>query len=173
MKPDNALFSLRYQLEPAQIHEAFRLILDRRGKAARTVVSAFLLLLALALFLRGDRLAPGVGSNLAVYAAFLAVLVYGYPNFRARWSTRKLSRKSGRYQLDFYEDGTILLPDGSRVPLRGDRASRGYATPRIYALRPDRFHTFCIPRSALSPAQQPQLEQLLRTYLGAFHEVSN
>ena len=173
MKPDNALFSLHYQLEPAQISEAFRLILDRRGKAARTAVSAILLLLALVLFLWGDRLAPGVEDRLATYAVLLAVLVYGYPGLRARWSTRKLSRKSGWYQLDFYENGTILLPDGSCVPLRGDRASRGYATPRLYALRPDRFHTFCIPRSALSPAQKTQLEELLRTYLGTFHEVNN
>lgn len=39
--------------------------------------------------------------------------------------------------------------------------------PRLYALR------LCIPRSALSPAQLTQLEELLRTYLGTFHEVNN
>lgn len=171
MKTESALFSVRYQLEPSQTKEALFLILDRRGIRARAIIAVLLFLLAAGLVLWGNSVAPGVNLTLAGYSAAVAVLVYCYPKMRAQWSSRRLSRTAGHYQLAFYTNGTVGLPDGSQVSLRGDKGSRGFSTSRVFALRPDRQHTFCIPRSALSPHQQAILTQLLRENLRAFTEV--
>lgn len=171
MKQAKALFSLRYQLTPEQTQEALRLILDRRGKPTRMAAAAVLLLLAAGLGVYGRSASQTAYTALAVYAAIMALLVYGYPNVKARWSARKLSRQKGWYQLDFYPDGTVGLPDGSRVVLRGDKGSRGFVTKTVYALRPDRFHTFCIPVSALSFQQRKDLNVLLRANLKVFYEM--
>ena len=171
MKQAKALFSLRYQLTPEQTQEALRLILDRRGKPARMAAAAVLLLLTIGLWVHGCRTSQTAYTTLAVYSAIIALLVYSYPGVKARWSARKLSKRNGWYQLDFYPDGTIGLPDGSRVVLRGDKGCRGFVTKTVYALRPDRFHTFCIPVSVLSSQQREDLNVLLRANLKVFYEM--
>lgn len=171
METESALFSVRYRLEPSQTREALTLILDRRGKRARTVMAGLLLLLAAGLAIWGCYTAPGSHLTLAGYSAAVAILVYFYPATRARWSARQLSHATGYYQLNVYADGTLGLPDGSRVSLWGDKGSRGFSTSRIFALRPDRQHTFCIPRTALSLQQQTIFTRLLRENLRTFTEA--
>ena len=166
---DQILCKLRYQLSHQQTLEAMQLILDRRGRKARAGMAAALWVLAGAFFILYLR------DTAAAYRAALALLclvcgaaVFCYPAAAARRSADQISRRKGWYELRFRRDGTILLPSGEAVPLSGDRGCRGFWTPRVIALRPDREHTFCIPLEAVPTGIREELYALLERSMRHF-----
>jgi hypothetical protein len=163
---DQTLCRLRYQLTYRQTLEAMQLILDRRGKTARRAMAAALAVLA-GIFFMGfclDRTADYRGK-LSALCLLMGLVVLCYPALAARRTAKRVSRQGGTYELTFLTTGEILLPGGERLSLRGDRAARGFWTPNVIALRPDRAHTICIPLAAVPTGKRQALHQLLAQHI--------
>jgi hypothetical protein len=167
------LCELRYQLTQSQAEAAFRLILDKRGPKARLGMTAVLLALGIGLGVWYFRDPLGVWRGmLAVLCVVLGTLINVYPALRARRSAKQITRRGGWYQLKIYQDGSIVLPDGTTVSLHGDRGSRGFRSPQVIALRPDSLYTFCIPVDAVPQNQLEPLCQLLERSVRNFQNVT-
>lgn len=164
-------FSFRFSLTYEEAREAFLLIIDRRTPAARRIMSFTLLALAvICVCLYG--LHP-YGLQYALTALLLAVssyLVSAYPSLRAARAAKNVTRTTGIYEFTLSEEGCLLLPNGERIDLNGDSGSRAYETEHLFAIRPDRLHTFCLPKHSIPASDFQQVRSILKTNVRAYHD---
>lgn len=164
-------FSFRFSLTYEEAREAFLLIIDRRTPAARRIMSFTLLALAvICVCLYG--LHP-YGLQYALTALLFAVssyLVSAYPSLRAARAAKNVTRTTGIYEFALSEAGCLLLPNGERIDLNGDSGSRAYETEHLFAIRPDRLHTFCLPKHSIPASDFQQVRSILKTNVRAYHD---
>lgn len=165
---------LHYELHFDEVYEALLLIIDRRRVNSRRCMGIFLFLLALVCVVLYGRTPYGIQFALmALLFAVFSFLVLAYPQLKAQTGARAIIRRGGRYQIELLSDGWIALPNGDQVDLAGDKSGRTLETRELFALRPDRLHTLCIPKRILNDGQTQQIRQILTTYSRTYHFVEH
>lgn len=164
-------FFFRFTLTYEEAREAFLLIIDRRSPAARRIMRLALLSMASVCVCLYCIHPYGLQYALAalLFAVF-AYLVSAWPSLRAARAARHVAHIAGVYEITLSEEGYLLLPDGERVDLNGDSGSRAYETERLFAIRPDRLHTFCLPRRSIPASDFQQVRSILKTNVRAYHD---
>ena len=173
--PDESLsesdLSFRFSLTYEEAREAFLLIIDRRSPAVRKCMGGILLLLAvLCVYLYGIQPYGLQFALTGLLFAFFSFLVYAQPSLKAGRSARKVATAGGTYALVLSEKGYVLLPGEGKLSLKGDSRSRAFETDALFAIRPDRFHTICLPKHALKEPETEQVRKILKTNIRAFHD---
>lgn len=166
--------SFRFSLTYEEAREAFLLIIDRRSPAVRRLMGSLLLGLG-ALCAYAYSIHP-YGLHYALLGllfAFFSFLVFARPSLKAGSAARRLAGAGGTYALILSEKGYFLLPDGEKLFLRGDSRSRAFETNTLFAIRPDRLHTVCLPKRSLRDTEVKQVRNILKTYVRVFHNRSS
>ena len=163
--------SFRFSLTYEEALEAFLLIIDRRTPTARKCMSGILLLLAvLCVYLYGIQPYGLQFALMGLLFAFFSFLVYAQPSLKASRAARKVAAAGGTYALVLSEKGYFLLPGDEKLSLKGDSRSRAFETDTLFAIRPDRFHTVCLPKHALREPEAERVHKILKTNIRAFHD---
>lgn len=164
-------FFFRFSLTYEEAREAFLLIIDRRSPAARRIMSLTLLALAiLCVCLYGLHPYGLQYAMMSLLFAAASYLVSAYPSLRANRAARNVAQCAGVYELTLSEEGYLLLPGGEKLALNGDSRSRAYETDRLFAIRPDRLHTVCLPKHSIPASEHPQVRRILKTNTRAYHD---
>lgn len=166
---DHALF-FRFSLTYEEARETFLLVIDHRSPAARRIMSGTLLLAAvLCVYLYAMHPYGLQFSLMALLFALFSFLVHSYPSLKAGRAARAVVRQHGIYELTLSENGCFILPGGKKLALNGDSRSRAFETDTLFAIRPDRFHTICIPRRCVPVSELERVRRILKTNVRTFH----
>jgi hypothetical protein len=165
---DKQWISLSYSLTYDEAFSAFQRLAARGKPGLRR--SAAIALLALS---------AGLIVLYALYPArleyfFLPLLCLAmywglmyYPAFTARRGARQVAKIGGTYKVDIHPSGLIRAA-GEDTQLAGDKDARAFETPALFIIRPDRRHTFCLPKRIMNEAQITELRKTLETHLKKF-----
>ncbi|MCD8190561.1 MAG: hypothetical protein LUD78_10140 [Clostridiales bacterium] len=168
--PPSGEISVRYELRYEEAYEALRLIVDRRSRRSRQIMGYMLLALAVvcvALYAHDP-----YGLQFALLAILLAVfsfLVLWTPHFKAQKGARAITRRKGYYQYTLSGEGYILLTNGTKIDLKGDKDCRAHETETLFAIRPDRINTFSLPKRCLTESEILLTREILDYYVRVFY----
>ncbi len=164
----------RFQLTCDEAREAFLLIIDRRSHASRLIMSGTLLISALVCTGLYGLHPYGLQYALtALLFAFFSFLVCAYPRLKASRSAKAVTRRGGTYELKLSPKGYFILPDGELLKLNGDKRSRTLESDALFAIRPDRFHTVCIPKRAIPESKLESVRNILRSNTSSFRDKTS
>jgi hypothetical protein len=93
-------------------------------------------------------------------AALMLFVMYA-PALKARRGARAVARTGGTYCYVLSAADGIILNNGQAVPLDGDPDARAIESARVFAIRPDREHSFCIPKRVLKEEEITAIRRLL------------
>lgn len=151
-----------YKIKYEEGYETFYSLSMKFGKRMRNLLILVMTVIAavmLFLYYRDSR---------KIHYFFIAVLdillLYGLiymPALKARKGAKKVSRQNGTYKIELTGDGMIRA-GGQCIPLKGDKDARMIETETIFAIRPDRVHTFCLPKRILTDQQTEKVRKLLQ-----------
>lgn len=158
-----------YELDYQEAYETF-LLTSRLGSKRSRAMALALLTVAGAVMtvyyaLDPRRLDAFILAAMAILV-FLAVVLA--PGLRASSGAKAVKRARGTYRISM-GPGFITTPDGERWPLKGDKKARAFETGKLFAMRPDRLHTFCLPKRILSEAQLAEVRAILQESGLEFH----
>lgn len=163
------LILFRFQLTYAEAREAFLLIIDRRSRISRIAMSSILLTLSfICVILYGFHPYGLQFAFMALLFALFSFLVYAYPSLKASSSAKAVVRQGGTYELKLSAEGYFILPDGEILNLNGDKHNRIFESNVLFAIRPDRFHTVCIPKRAVPAPKLELVRSILRSNTKSF-----
>ena len=151
-----------YKLNYEESYTAFFLLSMKWERRTRKILTAVLTVAGAALLT-----AYYLDSQKIHYffAAILAILLLYYliyvPVLKARKGAKAVTRQKGTYKFALTEDGKILS-GGQTIELAGDKDARAIETESIFVLRPDRQHTFCLPKRILKPGETEAVRDILK-----------
>lgn len=90
-----------------------------------------------------------------------------YPAFKARRGARQVAAVGGLYQVEIGTDGFIRAA-GEEVKIKGDKDARAFESAALFVIRPDRFHSFCLPKRIMNENEALALREILRGQLKKF-----
>lgn len=151
-----------YQLKYEESYETFYLLSMKGGKQARNILAVILTVIAVAMLLLYYQ------DSSRIHYFFIAILdiallyylIY-VPALKAKKGAKKVSRQRGIYRIELTDDGKIRSGKEC-IPIRGDKDARVIETERIFAIRPDRLHTFCLPKRILREEEIDQVRKILK-----------
>ncbi len=158
----------RYSLSYGEAFEAFYRLAARGGVRARKIASFGLLLISAALIFM-YALEPARLEYFFLPLLCLAMyfgLMY-YPGLKARRGARHVAAAGGQYLVEIGAEGLIRAA-GEEVKLAGDRDARAFESAELFIIRPDRAHTFCLPKRIMKEAEALELRGILRKHLKNF-----
>lgn len=165
--------NFQFQLTYEEAREAFLLIIDRRSHTSRLIMGGVLLILALVSAILYGRNPYGLQFALAaILFALFAFLVLAYPALKAGRAAKSVTCQGGTYKLKLSPKGYFILPDNQKLLINGDRLSRVLESDTLFAIRPDRFNTVCLPKRTIQADDISQVRAILQIYAGAYHDKS-
>lgn len=165
--------NFQFQLTYEEAREAFLLVIDRRSHTSRLIMGGVLLALALGSAILYGRHPYGLQFALAaILFALFAFLVLAYPTLKAGRAAKSVTRQGGTYKLKLSTKGYFVLPGGEKLPINGDRLSRVLESDTLFAIRPDRYNTVCLPKRIIQADDIAQVRAVLQTYARTYHDKS-
>lgn len=154
-----------YKLTYEECYEAFYVLSLKWGKKGKKALTAVLSVIAAGLLICFWY------DSRKIYCFFLAVLdiillyiLLYVPALKARKGAAAVRKRNGTYRIQLTEEGGILC-QGETLKLRGDPDARAVETESVLVLRPDRQHTFCLPKRILSCQETEQIRAILKRYV--------
>lgn len=151
-----------YQLTYEESYETFLVLSMRQSRRVRNILAAVLTVIAVVMlvlyYLNSNGFHYFVIAVLDIL--LLAYLIY-VPALKAKKGAKAVSRQKGTYKMELTEGGNIRSQGGT-IPLAGDKDARAVETEKVFALRPDRVHTFCLPKRILTPEETDRVREILR-----------
>lgn len=151
-----------YKLTYEESYEAFYVLSLKWGKKVKNVLSVLLTAVAagmlIAFYLDSRKIHCFFIAVLAI--VLLYNLLYA-PVLKAKKGARSVRRQKGTYQMRLTEEGKIQS-QGHVLKLREDKDARAIETERIFVLRPDRLHTFCLPKRILTQDEMDWVRCILK-----------
>ncbi len=159
-------YSFSYELSYDEAYEAFSLVAFKRSKTFSAVVGLLLTVIA------GGCLIAFALDNIKVHLLFIAMisilllfyLIY-MPMLKARRGARSVEKSRGTYKVQLRDIGTISLPGAEPLDLAGDKDARAIETDRVFVVRPDNAHTFCLPKRIMKDAEILGVRDILSAYM--------
>lgn len=159
----------RYKMTYDEVYEAFYLILDRRGSTARYVVSGILGLVSVGCILGYAKRPENITySFLALLCAVFMLWLLSGIHIKAKKAAKRVCKNNGMYEVEIRENGYIYLNPNNRVKINGDKGSRGYETEKIFAVRTDRDHTFCLPKRMMNSREEAFVRNTLKENVSGY-----
>lgn len=90
------------------------------------------------------------------------------PVLKAKKGAANVCGQNGTYRIELTGEGRIRSGN-EVVDLKGDKDARVIETDAIFIIRPDRVHTFCIPKRILSKEYVVELREALCTVTIPFY----
>ncbi|UQZ89798.1 hypothetical protein C4J81_11495 [Deltaproteobacteria bacterium Smac51] len=160
--------TFKYSLTYDEAFEAFHRLAARGNPVARKIVAIGLLGLSAALIVM-YALEP---TRLEYF--FLPILCLAtyfgmmyYPGFKARRGAKAVATARGHYQVEITESG-LIRSGGEDIELDGDKDARAFETSQLFVIRPDRLHTFCLPKRIMKEAEALEVREILKSRLKKF-----
>jgi len=153
-KSESGSVSFSYSISYDEAYAAFKLLSNRIAPKYRTVISIVLIGVAVVLIAL-YAINPYNLEYFLLPALCLALymgIVY-YPETKARSGARKVASIKGVYKIELFASGYIKPFGEQKLPLSNDKWARAFETEALFALRPDRTHTFCLPKRIMSEEQ--------------------
>ncbi len=161
----------KYSLTYDEAFEAFYRLAARGHPLVRKTVAAALLGLSAVLIVL-YALEPARLEYFFLPLLCLAMyfgLMY-YPSLKAKRGARRVAALGGLYQVEIRDDGFIRAA-GETLELAGDRDARAFESAGLFVIRPDRLHSFCLPKRIMKEAEILELRAILAKGLKKFKRI--
>lgn len=165
-------YQLNYNLTYEEAYESFYQLVNKWTNKKKLIIGIFLTAVAVIMLIL--RFFDKAGIHYS-FIAFVAILMLFYliyaPLLKAKFGARSVARQKGRYKFAVTATGELILPNGEIMELSNDKDARVIETSRIFVLRPDGRHTFCIPKRVLK-SDEAGIREIFKAYLNyQFKEV--
>lgn len=158
-------YQLNYTLTYEEAYESFYQLANKWSNKTKLMIGIFLTVVAVIMLIL--RFFDKAGIHYS-FIAFLAILMLFYliyaPILKAKFGARSVARQKGRYKYAVTATGQLILPNGEVMELSNDKDARVIETSRIFVLRPDGRHTFCIPKRILK-SDEAEIREIFKAYL--------
>lgn len=159
----------RYDINYQEAYETFYAILDRRSRASKITVFILSAVCAISMIVMYARYPQYIGySFLALLCVLMMFGVWYVPVIKSRKGAQKVSRVKGKYELKLTKEGDLELKKGQKISLNGDKDARACETGIVFAIRPNRTMTFCIPKRILNPDEIIFVREVLELKVKCF-----
>lgn len=159
----------RYDINYQEAYDTFYAILDRRSRTSKIIVFLLLAVCAASTTVMYARQPQYIGYS---FLAFLCVLmmfgVWYVPVLKAKKGAGKVSRTGGNYELKLRKEGYLELKKGQKIYLNGDKDVRACETELVFAIRPNREMTFCIPKRIMNADEIIFVREVLKLKIKHF-----
>ena len=168
-KTDEHWISFEYSLSYDEAFDAFLLLAARGRKRHRDITAVALIVLAAAL----TALYAFHPYQLEYFLlAALALATFGgvvyYPRMKAHSGARQVAKAQGVYKVELSTAGYLRTADGPRLELSGDKDARAFETGALFVLRPDRQHTFCLPKRIMADREADLIRSVVAGHVKKF-----
>lgn len=158
-------YQLNYTLTYEEAYESFYQLANKWSNKKKLIIGIFLT--AITVIMLVLRFFDKTGFHYS-FIAFVAILMLFHliyaPLLKARFGARSVSRQKGRYKFAITATGELILPNDEIMDLSNDKDARVIETSRIFVLRPDGRHTFCIPKRILK-SDEEGIRKIFKAYL--------
>lgn len=146
--------------------EAFRSLNEKWGPKASKIVTVLLTAVTVFLLLSYmvDRTKVNYFFLALVSIAVLFYIIY-VPFLKAKKGAAAVARQGGSYKVTITRLGQITPSQSEAIDLNGDRDARTIETSRLFVIRPDSAHTFCIPKRAMKEKEIEDVRTILQAYM--------
>lgn len=154
-----------YKLTYDEVYESFLLLNTKRSKKVRFIIGLGLVLIAVAMLI-GYAL-DSQKMHFFILAVFSIMLLYYLiyvPVLKSKRGAKKVSKQKGTYRVKLTEDGKVHM-GSETIEMAGDKDARVIETERVYVLRPDNRHTFCLPKRIMKQDEINEVRELLKRYV--------
>lgn len=152
-----------YRLKYEECYEAFYLLGIKWEERKRNILAALLIVIGVVMlfgFYRDSR------KIHYFFIAILDILLLYYliyvPALKAKKGAKKVSRQGGTYKIELTADGKVRMGNEC-VNLKGDPDARAIETNTIFVIRPDRVHTFCLPKRIMTEKEIEEVRKILKS----------
>ena len=151
MKTADQWIGFQYSLSYDEAFEAFLLLSARGRKRNRDFTAVALIVLAagLTVLYAYNPYQLEYFLMAALVLATFGGVVY-YPKIKARSGAKRVAGAQGLYKVELSTDGHIRAAAGPGLELAADKDARAFETDTLFVLRPDRQHTFCLPKRIMT-----------------------
>lgn len=158
-------YEFNYKLTYDEIYDSFLLLNQRWGKKGRIFVGAALIIITIAMlagyYLDSQKMHYFL---LAIFSILLLYYLIYVPVIKAKRGAQKVSKINGRYRVKIRANGKIQA-ETEVIDIAGDKDARVIETDRLYVLRPDNRHTFCLPKRIMKQDEIEEIRELLKGYV--------
>jgi hypothetical protein len=163
---------LYYKLSYDDIYETFSTLMGKHSLRCRYILTAVLFAMAVVmLVLYAHNPSHIEYSFLALINALGMFMVFGYPEIKARRNAKRVNSIRGAYELTFYPQGQIQPRGGTKLELNGDKDARAFETESLFIIRPDRLHTFTIPKRTIRPEELEMIRETLKSHMKKYYNI--
>ncbi len=152
-----------YKLGYEESYETFFLLSIKGGKRLRKVMTAIMTIIAAVMLVLYYLDSQKVHYFMLVILdiCMLYYLIY-VPVLKAQKGAKAVERQNGIYRLELTEDGQIRF-NGQMIELQGDKDARAIESEKIFVIRPDRMHTFCLPKRIINMERMEEIRKILKS----------
>jgi hypothetical protein len=158
-------YQLNYTLTYEEAYESFYQLSNKWSNKRKLIIGIFLTTIAVIMLVLRFFDKSGIHYS---FIAFVAILMLFYliyaPLLKAKFGAWSVARQKGRYKFTVTAKGELILPNGEVMELANDKDARVIETSRIFVLRPDGRHTFCIPKRILK-SDEAGIREIFKAYL--------
>ena len=158
-------YEFTYKLSYDEIYESFLLLNTKRSKKVRFIIGLALVLIAVAMligyYLDNQKMHFFI---LAIFSILLLYYLIYVPVLKSKRGANKVSKQNGTYRVKLTEDGKLHM-GSEAIEMVGDKDARVIETERIYVLRPDNRHTFCLPKRIMKKEEIDEVRDLLKAHM--------
>lgn len=155
-------YEFTYKLSYDEIYESFLLLSAKWSKKVRVIIGAILVGITVAMligyYLDSQRIHFFI---LAIFAILLLYYLIYVPVLKAKKGAQKVSKQKGTYRVKLTSDGKVVA-GSETINMAGDKDARVIETERLYILRPDNAHTFCLPKRIMKKEEIEEVRALLK-----------
>lgn len=158
-------YKLNYTLTYEEAYESFYQLSNKWSNKKKLIIGIFLTAVAVIMLVLRFFDKSGIHYS---FIAFVSILMLFYliyaPMLKAKFGARSVARQKGLYKFTITSAGELILPNGEVMELSNDKDARVIETSRIFILRPDGRHTFCIPKRILK-GDESGIREIFKAYL--------
>jgi hypothetical protein len=156
--------TFRYSLTGEEALDGLKAVADPHRRLRMILLACFLILsgMLLAASIPVRQEGKIVYEVLSAVCAGMTILLLNNHAGHLRRAAKAASFQGNRYEVTIGDEGWIRTRNGTAVPIRQDRGSRLIETDMVYVIRPDRQHTFVIPKPAVKEAQKEKIFRICR-----------
>lgn len=158
-------YEFMYKLSYDEIYESFLLLNTKWSKKIRIIIGSVLVLITIAMlagyYLDSKKIHFFI---LAIFSIMLLYYLIYAPVLKAKRGAKKVSKQKGIYRVKLTEDGKVYM-GSEKIEMAGDKDARVIETERVYVLRPDNRHTFCLPKRMMKQDEINEVRELLKHYV--------
>lgn len=156
----------QYKISYQEAYDAFYAIVNRRSKKAKMTVYVILGICAVITLAAYIKQPQYIGySFLSLLCVLMMFGVWNVPVSRAKKGAKRVERVNGKYEVQITKNGYLILKDGEKIPLSGDKDTRVCETENVFAIRPNRSMTFCLPKRIMSGEEIAFVQETLKHYV--------